>query len=193
MMFDYTKDLFGYFTPVDGAFYVYLLLRPDSSPLYVGKGLGDRMHQHEKEAKKGHDCYKCRAIREIWDAGGEIGHVIIFTTNSEQAAFRVEAQTIARFRSKVINVVDGDPFHNHNLVETPRPMTQAQREATKNAKIERLMRTLDRLESRLRYVRMQGPLEERRQLEEEIAVLDQITSELVWPPKQHKLWEDDTL
>lgn len=72
--FDFTKDFFGYIKPSpDAPFYVYLLLRPNGQAFYVGKGIGKRIDDHEKEARQNHDCYKCAVIRKIWRSGGEVG------------------------------------------------------------------------------------------------------------------------
>lgn len=78
-------------------FYVYLLLDPDRHPFYVGKGLGGRILDHEREAKNGHDCPKCDVIRAIWSAGGQIGRAIVFETDDEQEAFAREAELIEQY------------------------------------------------------------------------------------------------
>src|SRR5690349_16029648 len=78
----------------DRPYYVYLLLRPDGRPFYVGKGCGERIRNHEQDAKRGHQCHKCNVIRKIWRNGGKIRPVIIFATANEQEAFDYEARLI---------------------------------------------------------------------------------------------------
>jgi hypothetical protein len=78
-------------------FYVYMLLDPERRPFYIGKGSGSRIAHHEREAKNGHDCPKCDAIRAIWQAGGQVGRAIVFETNDEREALRQEAALIAHY------------------------------------------------------------------------------------------------
>ena len=92
-----------------GRFYVYILYRPDDRPFYVGKGCGDRIKHHEREARNGHDCHKCRVIRKIWQGGGQVDRQIVFNTDDEYKAFQFEARLIARFRQQLTNVLECDP------------------------------------------------------------------------------------
>jgi hypothetical protein len=45
-------------------YYVYTLTYSDEKVFYVGKGVGQRIVAHEREAKTGCACDKCKAIRE---------------------------------------------------------------------------------------------------------------------------------
>lgn len=193
--FNYSTDYFGFFTPERGAFYVYLLLRPNGKPFYVGKGIGNRIGFHENEARKDHDCHKCRVIRKIWRSGGEVGREIIFRTDNEDEAYRIEAITIARFRSGLVNVLDKQVGKAENLGKpTPLPrMTEERRRARINYVLEKVKNQERRLENRLRYLRFGGSPEEKQQIEAELARLDQLSNDLVWPPKQQELWSEDTL
>jgi hypothetical protein len=90
------------------AFYVYILSRPDGSPFYVGKGSRYRIYAHDYEAKRGHDCHKCRVIRKIWRQGKEYGRTIVFTSEDEQEAFAYERELIALYgRATLTNSTDG--------------------------------------------------------------------------------------
>src|SRR5260221_10494808 len=51
-------------------YYVYTLSKPDGTIFYVGKGRGNRILQHENEARRGVKSTKCDIIREIWANGG---------------------------------------------------------------------------------------------------------------------------
>src|SRR4051812_14655876 len=56
-------------------FYVYIHAYPESmggAVFYVGKGIGDRIDQHEEEAHHGHQCEKCDIIRSIWAVGERV-------------------------------------------------------------------------------------------------------------------------
>ena len=89
-------------------FYVYVLTRPNGDPFYVGKGTGDRIVEHEREARRGCDCRKCRVIRKIWRSGGQIQRSIIFETDDEAAALAQERAVIAFFgRENLVNHTDG--------------------------------------------------------------------------------------
>lgn len=85
----------AYYDP-DGQWYVYTLSTPTDRIFYVGKGRGPRVHQHEQEAKKGCECYKCRTIRKVWRQGGQVKKGIVFRSNIEQAAYDYESTLIAR-------------------------------------------------------------------------------------------------
>lgn len=89
-------------------FYVYILLRPNNAPFYVGKGKGDRITHHELEAKRGHTCHKCSVIRKIWSNGGEVLKQVVFETDDESEALAQECAFIARIgRANLTNRTDG--------------------------------------------------------------------------------------
>lgn len=82
-------------------FYVYTHAYPDNfinaegldvsnAIFYVGKGTGDRIFGHETEARSGVVTKKCDVIREIWAQGREVVKAIVFETDDEQEAYKVE-------------------------------------------------------------------------------------------------------
>lgn len=92
----------------DNPFYVYVLLRSEASPFYVGKGSGGRVDYHETEARSGCQCHKCRVIRKVWRAGRQIIKSIVYTTNREADAYCFEAALIASIGlSNLTNVQPG--------------------------------------------------------------------------------------
>lgn len=74
-------------------FYVYLLIRPNGKPFYVGKGWGDRAEAHIKEARAG-DCHcrKCRIIRNITRSGKTVVIERVFRTDDEREALARERE-----------------------------------------------------------------------------------------------------
>lgn len=89
-------------------YYVYILARPNGKPFYVGKGAGNRIYEHDGEARKGHKCHKCNVIRKIWKQGGEFQRYIVLTTDDEQEAFAHERELIALYgRENLCNLTDG--------------------------------------------------------------------------------------
>lgn len=98
-------------------YYVYTLSEPDmdefgsSQVFYVGKGCGDRMDDHEREARKNKRSTKCDRIRAIWAADKQVQKRIVFSTDDEQEAYRYEMQLIASIgRSNLTNGNDGGPL-----------------------------------------------------------------------------------
>lgn len=90
-------------------FYVYVLLRPDGRPFYVGKGAGGRVNNHEVEARGDCSCHKCRVIRKIWRNGGSVVKSIVFTTEKEEEAYQQEARLIDDLWGDIVNVRRGLP------------------------------------------------------------------------------------
>jgi len=184
MAVNYTTDFFGYIEPdASSPFYVYLLLRPNGCPFYVGKGLGDRVNNHEKEARRKRicRCRKCKVIRAIWASGGTVGKQIIFSTRDEQEAYRIEALTIQRFRRQLVNILDYDP----NLLNPPRRQKRASKEERDEQRKARLARLIDSRIRQERYARMLGTTEERARLIAEIEALE----DEYWGSRQHTFFD----
>lgn len=77
-------------------FYVYCLIDPrDDKPFYVGKGVGNRVFAHANDAlESGTASDKLDIIRDITDAGQNVGYVIVRHGLDEQTAFSVETALI---------------------------------------------------------------------------------------------------
>lgn len=75
-------------------YYVYTLAHPDGTVFYVGKGCNARIDVHEREARTGCKCKKCRVIRKIWDSGEQVKEAKIYETDSESDALRYEKECI---------------------------------------------------------------------------------------------------
>lgn len=113
------------FNPLDAAgcaaalkagkrFYVYVLLRPDGQPFYVGKGLGRRVFQHEMEARNTTlRTHKLNVIRAILRAGGSIAYAVPHFCDDETQAHAFEVALIAKLgrhdlrRGPLTNQTDG--------------------------------------------------------------------------------------
>ncbi len=95
-----------------GRFYVYELVDPrDGAVFYVGKGCGARLHQHEREARRGVDHPKNDRIREIWGAGFQVEKRVVRWFRTEAAAFECERKTISRYgQAALCNVHSGGPI-----------------------------------------------------------------------------------
>lgn len=84
------------------SYYVYILRRPDGREFYVGKGKGDRVFQHENEARHPNDrnsnAYKLNVIRSICRTGESILYEIDYVIADETAAYAREAQLIEAYK-----------------------------------------------------------------------------------------------
>lgn len=84
--------------PLDGKSYVYLLLCPDmETVIYVGKGKGQRMHHHVRDAKAGRvsGTKKHNAIVAHLEKGQAPVAVAFETGLSDRAAYLLEKSLIA--------------------------------------------------------------------------------------------------
>lgn len=74
----------------ENIYYVYTLSYPTGVVFYVGKGTGDRIDYHEKEAKEGIRSQKCKIIRQIWKNGGQVEKEKVYETLVERDALIYE-------------------------------------------------------------------------------------------------------
>jgi hypothetical protein len=91
---------------VGGRYYVYALAYPDGRIFYIGKGRGDRISEHEREARKGVQSPKCDIIREIWFHGEEVVKIKLAFFTEAEGAFRYEASLIASMNG-LSNIAQG--------------------------------------------------------------------------------------
>lgn len=78
-------------------FYVYDLIDPrDGKTFYVGKGTGDRLKEHVRDARKGEGGPKCDRIREILAEGLTVEERIVKEFENEAYAYAYEKRRIAR-------------------------------------------------------------------------------------------------
>jgi hypothetical protein len=93
---------------LSGKFYTYLLLRPNGSVFYVGKGQGVRINHHEIEARKGVQSHKCNVIRQVWAEGEEIIKQKVGFFDGEEEAYALEMLLIKFFgRENLTNETNG--------------------------------------------------------------------------------------
>jgi len=94
-----------------GQCYVYGLIDSrDNNLFYVGKGSGNRISQHVKNAKAGKSCndVKHNRICQILDEGGSVIEKIIFSNLSEAASLKIEKYLIKEYRSQLTNISYGN-------------------------------------------------------------------------------------
>lgn len=100
-------------------FYTYTLAYPDGTVFYVGKGTGNRIDHHEKEAHRGHACKKCQTIRLIWATGEQVVKTKVREHLTEDEALDLEAKTIDMLGPW--NLTNGDyPFRRYQTTAEER-------------------------------------------------------------------------
>lgn len=89
--------------------YVYTLAYPDGKVFYVGKGTGNRIDDHERQARIGIRSHKCSVIRKIWKEGGQVLRQKVAFFDTEDEAYQFEIHLIAFFGGKeeLTNKADG--------------------------------------------------------------------------------------
>lgn len=89
--------------------YVYELIDPRNGQVfYVGKGKGNRINEHEAEAKTDHPSYKCNKIRSIWAAGHKVVKQKVAMFWDEEAAYQHEEDRIAEIGlDNLTNIIGG--------------------------------------------------------------------------------------
>lgn len=93
-------------------FYVYTLINPiDNKPFYIGKGIGNRVFNHQNCAiKDDYSNLKLDTIREIIENGQKVEHIIIRHGLTEKESFEIEASLIDfgnKFGFEFSNIVLG--------------------------------------------------------------------------------------
>lgn len=114
--------------PVVKTWYVYVLSDPNTGkPFYIGKGIDNRMHSHDKDARSSCQCSKCKTIRAIWANGKEVQKEKVLETTVELDAYAYEWFLINRYGlENLTNETDAPQGHiNRGLRNTlNEPRTQ---------------------------------------------------------------------
>ena len=105
--------------------YVYALKDPrDGAVFYIGKGIGDRVHAHVREALGTGAVAKLERIRQIQASGADVRHVIIRSgLASEAEALAVEQAVIDALTlagAPLTNLVKGHGHSAHGLAAVER-------------------------------------------------------------------------
>jgi hypothetical protein len=94
---------------INARWYVYELINPiNGNVFYVGKGTGNRIDQHEREAAKGVCSKKCNKINYIIKRGHKIKKQKVALFWDEQAAYDHETDLIAQYGlANLTNIMAG--------------------------------------------------------------------------------------
>ncbi len=113
--------MFDQLTSEKMGYYVYSLINPnDNKPFYIGKGIGNRVFNHQNCAiKDEYSNLKLDTIREIIESGKQVEHIIIRHGLTEKEAFEVEASLIdfgKKFGFEFSNIVLGHHSNEKGLM-----------------------------------------------------------------------------
>lgn len=115
-------------TANQGVFYVYELRDDAGKVFYVGKGQRDRVHHHERNARRGFNSHVCAKIRKLHEAGFNITKVVVFRTDDEKAALAEEVRRIAFYgRANLTNKTDGGDGVSNPPLESRQRIADARR------------------------------------------------------------------
>lgn len=110
----------------ENKYYVYQLIDPrDSSIFYVGKGCGDRIQHHVRDALNGRvgNAQKHKRIRAIHEAGLCVSEFIAIDNLSEEQALKYEREMIRAMRySGITNIVNGVVTNHEKAQEMAREL-----------------------------------------------------------------------
>lgn len=77
-------------------FYLYVLCRPDGRPFYIGKGKGNRVLHHEREALGQGKSHKLNVIRSVAMKGGLVRYRLLGRFQDESICLAKEIEEIRR-------------------------------------------------------------------------------------------------
>lgn len=100
----------------DRRFYVYHLIDPRNGQVfYVGKGVGNRVKQHVRNAVRGvvDNAPKHRRIIEIIESGHRVVESVVLANITEEAALRIEREMIADMRESGLTNISGGNVTNN--------------------------------------------------------------------------------
>jgi hypothetical protein len=104
-------------------FYTYTLTNSlTSSVFYVGKGRGDRIQAHERNARKGVQSPVCDTIRQIWNDGGSIITSKVCENMSNGEAFLLEDRLIRKYG--IANLTNRSMMGNQNALGKGKPRSK---------------------------------------------------------------------
>ncbi len=108
---------------VDNRFYVYMLIDPRTElPFYIGKGSGNRIKAHLALVRNGRvdNPRKCLKIKQIIEAGLDVGEEIICSGMTKSEALQLERSKIAEYRDDLTNIERGNRRHEEGKAEMAR-------------------------------------------------------------------------
>ncbi|WP_427834806.1 terminase small subunit [Actinobacillus pleuropneumoniae] len=91
-------------------YYVYFLIDPRNENIfYVGKGTGNRISQHARNARCGiiDNAEKFNRILEIQTSGNEVSEIMFFGTDDESLAFLIERILIKKLHNFGLTNISG--------------------------------------------------------------------------------------